>query len=374
MRGTSPRVVGTSFYLGIPSGCRSSAYDTVSLAADLGVRHFFTSLQMPEADIPGNLDEFRRIAVLAGRMDLAIMADVHPVVFQRIGGSIADFAPLRDLGVTSVRLDAGFSDEETHELLATANQFHMQVVLNASAANPLQLDRLDRLGVRLDGTVACHNYYPRAQSGLARSFVSRQADLLHAHRVIVMGFVPSQKNRRSMTYEGLPTLECHRAVEPGAAAQELLAMGWCDQVYIGDQTDDPEELKRLLAARHDPALILRIRLNPAAQAAERVIALGQAHDHLPQAFELVYRARGARQKPDLPRILPQPVPLPRPRGTVTVDNVLYARYAGELQIARVDLPADPRVNVVGWVAAEDLPLLESLGPRVRFRFYALPEP
>ena len=368
---SSSRVVGTSFYLGIPSSTRSSAYDSVSLAADLGVRHFFTSLQMPEADIPGSLDEFRAIGKLAEERHLAIMADVHPVVFQRIGGSINDLSAFRQLGIQSLRLDAGFSDEEIRQLLSTVDQFEMQVALNGSPVTEASLKRLQGLGIPLHGTVASHNYYPRAESGLSRSFVAEQAVRLHAYGCIVMGFVASQSNHRYMTSEGLPTLEQHRYVPPGIAAQELFSLGWCDQVYIGDQTDDPSELKALLAAVDDPSLVIRMRLNPEAGAPERAVVLDQVHVHLAQDFELVHRAGGWRQKAGACMILPQARPLARRRGAVTVDNARYPRFAGELQIARVDLPADSRVNVVGWVIDEDLPRLASLGPRVRFRFHVV---
>ncbi len=365
------RVVGTSFYLGIPSTTRSSAYDCVSLAADLGIRHFFTSLQMPEADIPGSLDEFQAIGKLAEQRHLAIMADVHPIVFQRIGGNLNDLRALRQLGIQSLRLDAGFSDEEIRQLLNTVDQFQMHVVLNGSPVTDASLERLQGLGVPLNGTVASHNYYPRAESGLARSFVAEQALRLHRYGCVVMGFVASQSNHRYMTSEGLPTLEGHRYVPPGIAAQELFSLGWCDQVYLGDQTDDPSELKALLAATEDPSLVIRIRLNPEAGAAERAVALDAVHVHLAQDFALVHRAAGWRQKSGASGILPQARSLARRRGAVTVDNARYLRFAGELQIARVDLPADSRVNVVGWVIDEDLPLLESLGPRVRFRFQSV---
>jgi hypothetical protein len=372
MRQESTTIVGTSFYLGIPRSTLLTTYDCVSMAADLGITHFFTSLQMPEADIPSSIDEFRKIGRLAQQMRLSIMADVHPIVFRRIGGSIEDFGPFRELGLSSIRLDAGFSDEDIAQVLTTAEHFGMHVVLNASPATNTSLGRLSKLGVNLENAVACHNYYPRVETGLSRSFIRTQADILHAHGCVIMGFVASQKNHRYMTYEGLPTLECHRYVEPAMAAQELLGLGWCDHVYIGDQTENQDELKSLLDAVNDPCLVLRIRMNPLAQDPEKFVVLGSTHQHLPQEFELVYRARGSRQKHGQPIVLPLESAVERPRGTVTVDNALYPRFAGELQITRVDLGPDIRTNVVGWVIDEDLPKLDDLGPLVKFRFESVP--
>ncbi|MGG3924217.1 DUF871 domain-containing protein, partial [Geobacillus thermodenitrificans] len=57
---------------------------------------------------------------------------------------------------------------------------------------------------------------------------------------------------------------------------------------------------------------------------------------------------------------------PRRTGSITIDNERYGRYAGELQITLVDLPADDRVNVIGQVIEEDMPLLRYIHGGRRF--------
>jgi uncharacterized protein len=52
----------------------------------------------------------------------------------------------------------------------------------------------------------------------------------------------------------------------------------------------------------------------------------------------------------------------RPKGTITMDNDLYGRYRGEVQITLNDLPADERVNVIGKVIPEDILLLSFIKP------------
>lgn len=47
----------------------------------------------------------------------------------------------------------------------------------------------------------------------------------------------------------------------------------------------------------------------------------------------------------------------RKTGSITIDNQLYGRYQGEIQIVKKDLCADTKVNVVGHVIETDLPLL-----------------
>ncbi|WP_375154096.1 DUF871 domain-containing protein [Parageobacillus sp. VR-IP] len=59
--------------------------------------------------------------------------------------------------------------------------------------------------------------------------------------------------------------------------------------------------------------------------------------------------------------------IPREKGRVTIDNNQYGRYAGELQITLTDLPANEKVNVVGRIMEDDLPLLAYVGGGQRFR-------
>lgn len=54
-------------------------------------------------------------------------------------------------------------------------------------------------------------------------------------------------------------------------------------------------------------------------------------------------------------------------GSITIDNVLYGRYAGEMQITINDLPEDEKVNVIGSVIEEDLSLLSYVGAGQKFQ-------
>ncbi|MDN5352687.1 MAG: uncharacterized protein PWQ12_1608, partial [Clostridiales bacterium] len=39
----------------------------------------------------------------------------------------------------------------------------------------------------------------------------------------------------------------------------------------------------------------------------------------------------------------------RVRGSITMDNIGYKRYSGEIQILKTDFPQDDRVNVIGKI-------------------------
>lgn len=367
MADTHQRMVGTSFYLGIPSSTQRSAYDCVEMAVDQGITHFFTTVQMPEQDMAGAITEFKRIGAMAHQRGLCIMADLSPRTFERLGGGIHDLDPVRELGITDVRMDHGFSEDDTRDLLQAARASSLRIVLNASGMSADEARRIRERGVKLPGLVACHNYYPRIESGMSARYAHDQSEFLHQEGLLVMGFVASRNDHRFITYEGLPTLERHRHMDAHRAAREIFVRGWFDHVYIGDQTDDVEELKALVNAAEHPYLAIRVQKLPGANNAAAAVAFGRIHQHLYDESELAFRARGDRQRVGVPIIEPSSHAIPRPRGTVAVDTVLYPRYMGELHIARVNLPADIRTSVVGVVVDEDLPLLESLQPNGEFR-------
>ena len=58
---------------------------------------------------------------------------------------------------------------------------------------------------------------------------------------------------------------------------------------------------------------------------------------------------------------------PRPRGAITMDNALYGRYSGEIQLIRSSLPADERVNVIGAVSSRHMLLADRLHRGGKFR-------
>ena len=57
----------------------------------------------------------------------------------------------------------------------------------------------------------------------------------------------------------------------------------------------------------------------------------------------------------------------RPRGSVTIDNIGYGRYSGEVQLTCKDFPADEKVNVIGSVAPGYELLIDYIHRGTKFR-------
>src|SRR5690606_39623333 len=116
-----------------------------------------------------------------------------------------------------------------------------------------------------------------------------------------------------------------------------------------------------------PVIELRVRWSePLPAAMEPFFA--KTHTDRPDASSLVVRLASGRAFAREHAIPLQPHRTDeRPRGTVTIDNSGYLRYAGEVHLAKTDLPADPRVNVLGRIIPEDIPLLDQLERGVKFK-------
>ncbi|WP_368121220.1 phospho-sugar glycosidase domain-containing protein, partial [Bacteroides sp. MSSM.1001136sp1_RTP21357st2_E1_RTP21359_211015] len=56
------------------------------------------------------------------------------------------------------------------------------------------------------------------------------------------------------------------------------------------------------------------------------------------------------------------------RGDILIDNSLYTKYAGEAQIALLQMENVGKTNVVGRVLERDLPLLDMLKAWQKFKF------
>ncbi|MHB9144351.1 MAG: DUF871 domain-containing protein [Symbiobacteriia bacterium] len=353
------RTWGVSVFLG--SGEPATKMDTyLSLASRLGARHVFTSCHVPEVPLDRVLAELGEMAAAARRLGLEVTADIAPGALAGMGAKPENLAPAAAMGLAAIRLDYGFGPHEVAAL--TRNPEGLRIVLNTSTVTPAYIAAALAAGARPERLESCHNYYPRPETGISVAALIASSRAFTAQGLRVSAFVPGSGVRRGPVFAGLPTVERHRNLPAARGAVELWATGAVDSVLFGDPYASIEELEAVaLVAERQPATPLRIHIRPDLSETERVVAVGSSHCNREDPAEFVIRSTTSRAYAARgPGIEPRAA-LARPRGTVTIDNRDYLRYSGELQIALVDLPADPRVNVVGQVVAEDLSLLDLIG-------------
>jgi hypothetical protein len=354
---------GVSVFLGsrdVP-GRLPGYLDTV---ARLGGCDLFTSLHIPEVPLQDAVDQLADLTRAARARNLSVVADIAPRTLAALGVTPQDLAPLARMGLAGVRLDYGFSPAEIAAF--ARNDLGIRVVLNVSTADPDFLMQVMAQGANPELLEGCHNYYPRPETGLSLDSYIRTSRYFKQHGLRVAGFVPGTGGRRGPLFEGLPTVERHRHLTPGRAAAELLATGVTDTVLLGDPWGTDAELEGLATVARAEGVVLRVRLTPGLSEFERQLVVSGGHRNRPDAAELVIRSTASRAYAAQGAAIEPFHTVGRPRGSVTIDNKGYLRYSGELQITLADLPADPRVNVVGEVVPEDLPLLQWIGPGTPF--------
>jgi uncharacterized protein len=323
--------------------------------ADQGGTQVFTSLHIPEVPLAGAVAQLQDLTRIAGEHGLQTVADIAPKALAGLGSSMDDLSVVRRMGLAGIRLDYGFAPAEVARI--ASNSLGIRVVLNASTVDPAFLRATMEAGANPDLLEGCHNYYPRPETGLSMASFLRSSRVFKQFGLRVSAFVPGTGARRGPLHEGLPTVERHRSAEAGRAAAELLATGVVDTVLFGDPWAKLSELDWVSAVARAEGVMLRVRLEPQLSELERNIALNFVQENRPDSAECVIRSTASRAyAAQGPAIEPFNT-APRPVGAVTIDNKGYLRYSGELQIAIVDLPADPRVNVVGQVIPDDLGLL-----------------
>ncbi len=221
------------------------------------------------------------------------------------------------------------------------------------------IDQLANAKANLCHIEAWHNFYPRPETGLDPAWFAQKNKWLHALGFKTMAFISGDAQQRGPLFAGLPTLEAHRGLLPLAAYLELRQLA-IDHVYVGDPQLSPRSIAAFQSYVHDQVLLIQVQTDD-----ERLLHL--TWHSRPDIAQKVVRLAEAR----LEHIFATPQPAqtdPRPRGSITLDNSAYGRYAGELQLTRCDLPADPRVNVIGKIEPSNLPLLDQIGPHQAIRF------
>ena len=351
---------GISVYVGMGDDA-AAIREYLFTAHQHGYSRLFTSLHIQEADSQKLRQEFTTMVRYAGQLGFSVTADISPISFTMLGIEPGNIDALCRMGIDTLRLDFGFNPAETAHFIKAST---IKIELNASTVDEAVLGDILNAGIDPARLRACHNYYPRPETGLAYSLFAERSQVFRNYGIPVSAFIASQYNPRGPLYEGVPTLEEHRRLSPIIAAKHFLASKMVDVVLFGDPFVAPEELAGV-AALADDCIELAVITQPDISSQESAILFAR-HTNRNDPGSMVIRsqeARGLCRESIMKRSL-----LLRPRGTVTIDNLDYLRYMGELQVICEDLPPEARTNVVAQVVEKELFLLEYIRPGCSFGF------
>ena len=282
-----------------------------------------------------------------------ILADVSEKTVKQFG--CADLAALaKRLHLWGLRLDYGFSLEEMSALAQK-----MPIAVNASTTTP---DIARQLAAGGGTVIAMHNFYPRPETGLDPEFLHESTAALQAEGLKVYGFIPGDELVRGPLYKGLPTLEDHRAAAPSAAFVDLAVNYGLDGIFAGDPgvSEREQEYIRRFCETGEISLPVVLRSGYETLYDRTFTCRPDSPKTLVRYQESrLYSCFGSEVKPENC--------VERRRRCVTMDNIGYGRYSGEIQLMRADFPADEKVNVIGEVPAEYDLLLDCIRRGKTFR-------
>lgn len=311
-----------------------------------GFTEVFTSMHIPEDDVTLYLKRVQALGQICRENHLDLMIDIESDSLEHIGLSLDNPQAIKAFGITGLRIDFGISNQQ----IAGLSQ-HLKIALNASTLSESDLVALKTANANFQNMEAWHNYYPRNETGLARDWFIRTNQWLKESGFTTQAFIPGDGQLRGPIKSGLPTLEEHRGQHPLACALDLLALS-VDKVFIGDPQLRPATLMQFSDYFQTQTMTLHC-VRETNQLPDYLFTT-QFHNRRDVARDVIRLEEGR------PLCKSTVVPLacaPRPIGSLTIDNLDYGRYMGELQITKTNLPGNPQVNVLGKIIDSELPLL-----------------
>ncbi|ROR31596.1 hypothetical protein EDD66_101213 [Mobilisporobacter senegalensis] len=324
--------IGISIYLGTTL---DKNIEILKKAKEAKVPYAFTSLQIPEENVDDYEREAKKLLEKCKEYGIQLIADVSPETVKKL--SCNTIEELKTWGITSIRLDYGYSPEEIANLSKT-----FQIVLNASTITAKDIRDWKNAKADLSRFIACHNYYPKEYTGLSIERVHEINEWLKIEGFQTMAFVPGDMTMRGPLFAGLPTVEAHRFSKNDILLNmlEMYFDGKCDMVMVGDVDVSEEAWNNIGMLNQD-----MIEIKAALDKKYHFISNGIHHDRV-DSSDFIFRSVESRMLKN--RIEPENC-VDRKKGSICISNSKYLRYEGEVEIARHDLPQDERVNVIGHV-------------------------
>ncbi|GAA0079178.1 MupG family TIM beta-alpha barrel fold protein [Clostridium sp. CTA-5] len=336
----------------------------IHLAAKYNFKRIFTCLLSVEGKKEQTLKEFKEIIEYANKYDMDVIADINPEVFKDLEISYRDLSDLKKLGIYGIRLDQGFSGLE--ESIMTFNKEGLKIELNMSSGTKYIYNILS-YKPNIDNILACHNFYPHRYTGLNYDHFIKTSKQFKDLGIKTAAFISSSNAKYGPwpVSEGLCTLEMHRELPITSQAKHLWATNLIDDIIIANSFASEEELKNL--SEIDPyCLTLKCELDERVPELERKIVFEEFHFNRGDVSDYVIRSTQSRVKykehdfkvfntPDIKR------------GDIIIESSLYGHYAGEMQIAKLDMKNSGKSNVVGNIVEDEIFLLDYIEPWQKFR-------
>ncbi|MBW4829248.1 MAG: DUF871 family protein [Clostridiaceae bacterium] len=357
------RKLGVSIYPDRSSLEENKKY--LDLASKYNFTRVFTNLLSVDMNESHSFNDFKKIVKYASNLGMEVIADVSPAVFKTLDIHYTELKFFKDIGLSGIRLDLGFSGKE--ESVMSFNPYNLKIEVNMSSGTKY-IENIMSYIPNKDNIIGCHNFYPHKYTGLSRKHFMETSNIFKKHGLRTAAFVSSSNGNFGpwSVNEGLPTLEDHRMLPIEVQAKDLFNTGLIDDVIVSNCYASEEELKSLKEIDKD-ILTLKVKLIDGLPKMERKIVLEEPHFSRGDVSEYMIRSTESRVKYkdyDFQLINSKDIK----KGDILIDSSLYTHYSGELQIALKSMKNSGRTSVVGKIVDEEMYLLDYIKPWQKFKF------
>ncbi|MFV0341491.1 MAG: MupG family TIM beta-alpha barrel fold protein [Anaerocolumna sp.] len=316
----------------------------------------FTSFHVSEEFKSDYIDRAEQMCNYLSNLGYKIIADVSRKTMEFFQmDNLLDFA--HKMNIDILRIDYGYSEEEIIELAAQIPLCINASTLTAEAAGRIAKDAKD--------LYAMHNFYPRPETGLDKEQFFTRNKMLKEAGIKILAFIEADIIKRGPIYEGLPTLEAHRKVAPYAAYIDLINSFYVDTVFVGDGIVSAYEAELIYSYSKDSIIRLPVSFK-------------KGYENLYQQIftiridspKWLMRLQESREYSCFGQVIQPDNCIVRDIGAITVDNLHYQRYSGEIQIIKEPLAPDHKVNVIGMLGKGYHVLLPNISNGTKIQFVA----
>ncbi|OFK55241.1 hypothetical protein HMPREF2811_07655 [Globicatella sp. HMSC072A10] len=337
----------------------------MDLLKKYGATRIFMSLLQLETDDTSTFDKYQETIAYANQLDLKVIADISPAFVKQAGWDQDLIEKAHQFGLKGLRLDEALDINAIVEL--TKNPYEIKIELNMSTDATL-LNKLIEAEANLENIIACHNFYPHEFTGLSVAHFEKMNRLFKEAGIETAAFVNAQTATEGPwpLSEGLCTVEDHRHLPIELQAALLIATEQIDNILIANQFINEAELQKLTQRLNEEVMVIPVKPILKLTAIERQI-IEEPHIYRGDISDYVIRSTTTRIKFVDQSVVPRYQVKIVQRGSIIIDNDLYTRYKGELQIALKVFEVSDKANVVAEILPEAVALLDYLKPWQAFK-------
>ena len=321
----------------------------IKLASANGFNEVFSSMHIPEIDLSSQVIFCNELSNICREYDMDLIVDVGGNAIKQILNTLELRNILKNTKIDFIRLDYGYNHEEVSTLKDVIN--NKGFIINASIydyeESKIEVEFIRSIHSQVR---ACHNFYPRVESGIDDEHAYVQREIFRSLNVPIYYCIPNIDNPRGPIYQGLPTIENHRYERIDKVYEELVYKYCADGILLADNFYSEEKFKAINnVIINNP---IEIKVKTINNLYDDIVY--KTHTFRYDSNNNYLRSKTSRQMAEFAKSIEPENCIARTRGSITIDNKKYERYSGELQVVLHDNIQDDRVNVVGYIEEKDL--------------------